>query len=71
MADEYYQSACLAGDPAAHVAALSASELARLHHYAAARQGENSSKGGIPATIKWLCVVEAATRFFKSHATHP
>jgi hypothetical protein len=59
---EHYIDACLAGDLAAHVAALSLEELKALHSYAAARVVENEKKGGVPAMIKWACVLEAAAR---------
>jgi hypothetical protein len=60
-----YEEACRAGDLAAHVARLSATELKRLHGYAAARVEQNGKKGGVPAIVKWACVLEGAERFLK------
>lgn len=58
-----YEAACVAGDLGAHVEALNVRELKELHRYAVARMAENGAKGGIPAVMKWVCVMEAAKRF--------
>ena len=58
-----YEGACLAGDLAEHLTTLTKSELCELHRFAIARMAENETKGGIPAIIKWACVIEASKRF--------
>ena len=60
-----YEAACVAGNLAAHVEDLAASELRELHYYAVAKLNHNGCKGGIPAIVKWACVLEAAKRFLK------
>jgi hypothetical protein len=60
-----YDEACRAGDLAAHVARLSLQELRALHGYAVARMRENETKGGVPALVKWACIIEAAKRTFE------
>lgn len=63
--EQEYDEACRAGDLAAHVGRLSLQELKALHRYAAARVTENQTKGGVPAIVKWACVLEAAKRTFE------
>lgn len=60
----YYEEACLAGDLGSWMAAASDEELKQRHHYACARVTQNPAKGGVPALVKWTCVLEAAKRFF-------
>jgi len=60
-----YEEACCAGDLAAHVARLSLQELRALHDYAVRRMAQYAKKGGVPALVKWACVIEAAERTFK------
>lgn len=60
-----YQEACLAANPAAHVATLTDFELAALCRYAEVTMRRNSTPGGVPATMKLVCVMEAAERFFR------
>lgn len=57
-----YEEACRAGDLSGHVSSLSMQELKALHQYATARVAENAAKGGVPAIVKWACVLEAAKR---------
>ena len=65
-AEEYeYDEACHAGDLAVHVALLSIPELRALHGYAVARMAKNTKQGGVPALVKWACMIEAANRFLK------
>lgn len=58
-----YDEACQAGDTAGYVERLSAMELKRLHRHAACLVSQSETKGGIPAVVKWLCILEAAARF--------
>ena len=68
-ASEDYDLACRAGNPAAYTAALDDSALAALCRHAEGIMRQNECNGGIPATIKWVCVLEGAARFFKGVKT--
>ena len=64
-AEHEYDECCRAGNPAAYVAGLNDPELRALCGYAEAMMRATETKGGIPAIIKWTCVIEAAKRFLK------
>lgn len=51
------------GDPAAYVAAQTEHELRALCAHAEHLMRMNQTKGGWPAVVKWLCVLEAAKRY--------
>lgn len=53
------------GDPAAYLAKQTDQELRQLCQYAEHLMRLNESKGGWPAVVKWMCVLEAAKRFLK------
>ena len=63
----YYEEACLAGDIVAWVARSTDEELRKLSSYVEHRVAENPTKGGIPALVKWVCVIEASKRFLHRH----
>jgi hypothetical protein len=68
-AEDDFWEASQASNPAAHVAGLTDSDLARLHGYAESILKRNDARTGFPATVKWCCVIEASNRFFKQLKT--
>lgn len=60
--DYLYEQVCEAGDTARYVRDLNDHELRLLRGKAEHLQKRNVCKGGIPAMIKWLCVIEQADR---------
>lgn len=60
---DIYQDTCLAGDTAAHVAALPDPELCALLRYITAQQKLNTRKGGVLAFVLIPCLMEASTRW--------
>jgi hypothetical protein len=60
-----FDQACRAGNPAEYAAHLLDDELAALCRHAEGIMRQNEGNGGIPATIKWVCVLEGAKRFFQ------
>ncbi len=60
--DYLYEQACEDGDTARYVRGLTDHELRLLRKKAEHLQTRNGCKGGIPALIKWLCVIEQAER---------
>ena len=58
-----YDEAARAGNPAAYVAKLSEQELQHLCAHTEGIMRQNETKGGWPAVVKWLCVIEAAKRY--------
>ena len=66
-----YEEACRSGDLAAHVEQLSRAELRDLHGYAVRQMAHNEKQGGIPAVVKWACMIEASHRFLETRNQKP
>jgi hypothetical protein len=63
-AQDNFELVCQAADPAAVVGRLDGHELRQLRDYCGRLETQNGGAGGIPAQVRWLCVLSAADRFF-------
>jgi len=61
-AEHIYAEAVEAGDLAAYVAKQDDTDIRRLRKHAEHLMSINQCKGGVPALVKWVCILEQAQR---------